>query len=140
MSFSQVLNSSSNVTASQLKLFPSPSPLQLQPIHEVLRRSNLGGMESKRQHLKRALDEFLLEFSPCRCGQCQNNGEPVLLGDTCSCHCRPGYRGPACEQGQRPGESPAWGERHKGDGFPLPWAEPTAPGTHTSIPPSPLRD
>ncbi|NXR97957.1 CO8A protein, partial [Oxylabes madagascariensis] len=86
-----------------LKYNPAVIDFQLQPIHEILRRSNLGGMESKRQHLKRALEEFLQEFNPCRCGKCQNNGEPVLVGDSCSCQCRPGYRGPACEQGGRRG-------------------------------------
>ncbi|NWS26586.1 CO8A protein, partial [Polioptila caerulea] len=86
-----------------LKYNPAVIDFQLQPIHEILRRSGLAGTESKRQHLKRALEEFLLEFSPCRCGPCQNSGEPVLLGDTCSCHCRPGYRGPACQQAERPG-------------------------------------
>ncbi|NWH87442.1 CO8A protein, partial [Aegithalos caudatus] len=86
-----------------LKYNPAVIDFQLQPIHEILRRSDLGHMESKQQHLRRALEEFLLEFSPCRCGKCQNNGEPILVGDTCSCQCRPGYRGPACEQAERPG-------------------------------------
>ncbi|NWR12449.1 CO8A protein, partial [Paradoxornis webbianus] len=86
-----------------LKYNPAVIDFQLQPIHEILGRSDLPGhVESKRQNLKRALEEFLLEFSPCRCGRCHNNGEPVLVGDTCSCQCRPGYRGPACEQGERP--------------------------------------
>ncbi|OXB64562.1 hypothetical protein ASZ78_016014, partial [Callipepla squamata] len=78
----------------------------LQPIHEILRRSDAGNMETKRQHLKRALDEYLLEFNSCRCGPCQNNGEPVLVGDQCSCQCRSGYSGPACEQTKRQGEVP----------------------------------
>ncbi|NXA87175.1 CO8A protein, partial [Melanocharis versteri] len=86
-----------------LKYNPAVIDFQLQPIHEILRRSGLGHMETRRQHLKRALDEFLLEFSPCRCEPCRNNGEPVLVGDTCSCLCRPGYRGPACEHTERPG-------------------------------------
>lgn len=81
-------------------------PTQLQPIHEILRRSNIGNMETKRQNLKRALEEYLLEFNACRCGPCQNNGEPVLVGDTCFCQCRPGYRGPACEQTERRGKIP----------------------------------
>lgn len=127
----------------QPKLFPchpSPFPPQLQPIHEIFGRSDLGHMGSKRQHLKRALEEFLLEFSPCRCGKCHNNGEPVLVGDSCSCQCRPGYRGPACEQGERPGESPgcsrAGGEAAKGMDLPFQPTKPTPPGTHTSTPPS----
>lgn len=82
-------------------------PTQLQPIHEILRRSNLGDMETKRQNLKRALDDYLLEFHACRCGPCQNNGEPVLVGDTCFCQCRPGYGGAACEQMKRRGKTPA---------------------------------
>ncbi|NXC45827.1 CO8A protein, partial [Penelope pileata] len=81
-----------------LKYNPAIIDFELQPIHEILRRSDAGNMETKWQHLKRALDEYLLEFSACRCGQCQNNGEPVLVGDACSCQCRPGYDGPACEQ------------------------------------------
>ncbi|NWY38256.1 CO8A protein, partial [Sylvia atricapilla] len=86
-----------------LKYNPAVIDFQLEPIHEILRRSDLGHMENKRQHLKRALEEFLLEFSPCRCEKCHNNGEPVLMGDICFCQCRPGYRGLACEQSKRPG-------------------------------------
>ncbi|XP_059709698.1 complement component C8 alpha chain [Haemorhous mexicanus] len=86
-----------------LKYNPAVIDFQLQPIHDILRRSGLGHMKSKEQHLRRALGEFLLEFSPCRCRPCHNNGEPVLLGDSCSCHCRPGYRGAACQHTERPG-------------------------------------
>ncbi|XP_010147691.1 PREDICTED: complement component C8 alpha chain isoform X1 [Eurypyga helias] len=86
-----------------LKYNPAVIDFELQPIHEILRRSNLGNMETKRQNLKRALDDFLLEFSACRCRPCHNNGEPILVGDTCFCQCRPGYGGPACEQTERQG-------------------------------------
>uniref|UniRef100_A0A8C8B3A8 Complement C8 alpha chain n=1 Tax=Otus sunia TaxID=257818 RepID=A0A8C8B3A8_9STRI len=86
-----------------LKYNPAVIDFELQPIHEILRRSNLGNMETKQQNLKRALDDYLLEFNACRCGPCQNNGEPILVGDTCFCQCRPGYGGPACEQTQRRG-------------------------------------
>ncbi|XP_065529322.1 complement component C8 alpha chain isoform X1 [Lathamus discolor] len=86
-----------------LKYNPAVIDFELQPIHEILRRSNLGDMETKRQNLKRALEDYLLEFNTCRCGPCQNNGEPVLVGDTCFCQCPPGYRGPACEETKRQG-------------------------------------
>ncbi|XP_075280528.1 complement component C8 alpha chain isoform X3 [Opisthocomus hoazin] len=86
-----------------LKYNPAVIDFELQPIHEILRRSNLGNMETKRQNLKRALDDYLLEFNACRCGPCQNNGEPILVGDTCFCQCRPGDGGPACEQTRRQG-------------------------------------
>uniref|UniRef100_A0A672U0I4 Complement C8 alpha chain n=1 Tax=Strigops habroptila TaxID=2489341 RepID=A0A672U0I4_STRHB len=84
-----------------LKYNPAVIDFELQPIHEILSRSGLGHMETKRQNLKRALDDYLLEFNACRCGPCQNNGEPVLVGDTCFCQCRPGYTGPACEKTKR---------------------------------------
>ncbi|NXT28045.1 CO8A protein, partial [Syrrhaptes paradoxus] len=90
-----------------LKYNPAVIDFELQPIHEILRRTNLGDLETKRQNLKRALDDYLLEFNACRCGPCQNNGEPVLVGDACFCQCRPGYGGSACEQTQRRG-----GETH----------------------------
>ncbi|NXK95558.1 CO8A protein, partial [Formicarius rufipectus] len=86
-----------------LKYNPAVIDFELQPIHEILRRSDLGGMEAKRQNLERALQEYLLEFNACRCGPCQNNGEPILVGDTCSCQCRPGYRGTACQLTERRG-------------------------------------
>ncbi|XP_019356774.1 PREDICTED: complement component C8 alpha chain [Gavialis gangeticus] len=86
-----------------LKYNPVVIDFELQPIHEILRRSNLGNIETKRQNLKRAFDDYLLEFNECRCGPCQNNGEPVLIGNTCFCHCPAGYDGPACEQTRRIG-------------------------------------
>ncbi|XP_035189460.1 complement component C8 alpha chain [Oxyura jamaicensis] len=86
-----------------LKYNPAIIDFELQPIHEILRRSDLSNMETKRQHLKRALDDYLLEFNACRCGPCQNDGEPILVGDTCACQCQPGYEGHACERSRRPG-------------------------------------
>ncbi|NXV49116.1 CO8A protein, partial [Uria aalge] len=86
-----------------LKYNPAVIDFELQPIHEILRRSNLGDMETKRQNLKRALDDYLSEFNACRCGPCRNNGKPILVGDTCFCQCRPGDGGPACEQTKRQG-------------------------------------
>ncbi|XP_010077278.1 PREDICTED: complement component C8 alpha chain [Pterocles gutturalis] len=90
-----------------LKYNPAVIDFELQPIHEILHRTSLGNTETKRQNLKQALDDYLLEFNACRCGPCQNNGEPVLVGDACFCQCRPGYGGSACEQTQRQG-----GETH----------------------------
>ncbi|NXN91025.1 CO8A protein, partial [Rhinopomastus cyanomelas] len=86
-----------------LKYNPAVIDFELQPIHEILRRSNLGDMETKRQNLRRALDEYMLEFNACRCEPCQNNGEPILVGDACFCQCPPGYRGPGCGQIKRQG-------------------------------------
>ncbi|NXT81324.1 CO8A protein, partial [Zapornia atra] len=86
-----------------LKYNPAVIDFELQPIHEILRRSNLGDVESKRQNLKQALDDYLMEFNVCRCRPCQHNGEPILVGDMCFCQCLPGYEGPACERTKRRG-------------------------------------
>ncbi|XP_067391600.1 complement component C8 alpha chain [Emydura macquarii macquarii] len=94
-----------------LKYNPAVIDFELQPIHEILRRSNLDNIETKRQNLKRALDEYLTEFNACRCGPCQHNAEPMLLGDTCVCQCPQGYEGPACEKTKRKGSKTngSWG-------------------------------
>ncbi|XP_066482263.1 complement component C8 alpha chain [Tiliqua scincoides] len=86
-----------------LKLNPTVIDLELQPIDELLRRTTLANIETKRKNLKRALDEYLMEFNTCRCGPCQNNGEPVLIGSSCVCKCQTGSKGTACENTRRTG-------------------------------------
>uniref|UniRef100_A0A8D0LA65 Complement C8 alpha chain n=1 Tax=Sphenodon punctatus TaxID=8508 RepID=A0A8D0LA65_SPHPU len=88
-----------------LKLNPAVIDFELQPIYELLRRANLANIETKRQNLKRALDQYLIEFNACRCGPCLNNGEPVLMGTSCQCHCPQGYEGLACEKTSRRGKT-----------------------------------
>ncbi|XP_069336159.1 complement component C8 alpha chain isoform X1 [Eulemur rufifrons] len=81
-----------------LKYNPVVIDFEMQPIHEVLRHTNLGPLEAKRQNLRRALDQYLMEFNACRCGPCFNNGKPILEGTSCRCQCRQGHLGPACER------------------------------------------
>ncbi|XP_049731925.1 complement component C8 alpha chain [Elephas maximus indicus] len=81
-----------------LKYNPTVIDFKVQPIYELLRHTNLGPQEAKSQNLRRALDQYLLEFNACRCGPCFNNGEPILEGTHCRCQCPLGRRGPACEQ------------------------------------------
>lgn len=86
---------------------------QIQPIHEILRHTNLGPMEAKRQNLHRALDQYLMEFHACRCGPCFNNGEPILEGTSCRCLCPLGRQGVACEQMEQEGKACASSLRPK---------------------------
>ncbi|KAM9685446.1 complement component C8 alpha chain [Trichechus inunguis] len=86
-----------------LKYNPIVIDFELQPIYELLPHTNLGPQETKRQNLRRALDQYLLEFNACRCGPCFNNGEPILEGSSCRCQCPLGRRGPACEQMEHKG-------------------------------------
>ncbi|ETE67555.1 Complement component C8 alpha chain, partial [Ophiophagus hannah] len=84
-----------------LKLNPTIIDFELQPIYELLSRTSLGNMETKRTNLKRALYQYLMEFNTCRCGPCKNNGEPILLGATCVCECKQGYLGPDCGETEK---------------------------------------
>lgn len=86
-----------------LKYNPVVIDFEMQPIHEVLLHTNLGHMEAKRQNLRRALDQYLMEFNACRCGPCFNNGKPILEGTSCRCQCSLGRQGPACEQMEQQG-------------------------------------
>lgn len=74
--------------------------LQLQPIYEILSRTDIINIETKRKNLKRALDEYLTEFNACRCSPCQNNGKPMLIKSSCICACQ----GSACENMRPAGE------------------------------------
>ncbi|KAM4641433.1 complement component C8 alpha chain [Discoglossus pictus] len=84
-----------------LKYNPAVIDFELQPIFEILGQTDLTGIEVKRQNMKRALDEYLFEFNACRCGPCQNNGEPILDNNECICKCPSGFEGPSCEKTTR---------------------------------------
>ncbi|KAM6456370.1 complement component C8 alpha chain [Liasis olivaceus] len=86
-----------------LKLNPTIIDFELQPINELLSRTNLANIETKKKNLKMALDQYLMEFNACRCGPCKNNGEPMLLGSTCVCECKQGFLGPDCGETKRQG-------------------------------------
>ncbi|NP_001005445.1 complement component C8 alpha chain [Xenopus tropicalis] len=80
-----------------LKYNPAVIDFEIQPIYEGLQQTGLSGIEAKRQNLKRAYNEYLSEFDPCRCGPCHNNGMPMLENNVCTCLCAAGFNGPSCE-------------------------------------------
>uniref|UniRef100_H3B2C0 Complement C8 alpha chain n=1 Tax=Latimeria chalumnae TaxID=7897 RepID=H3B2C0_LATCH len=84
-----------------LKHSPALIDFELQPIYELLHRSKLHHIQTKAQNLRRAWEEYIIEFNACRCGPCQNNGEPILDGHNCICKCPVGYDGLACEKTNR---------------------------------------
>ncbi|XP_047584388.1 complement component C8 alpha chain [Lutra lutra] len=86
-----------------LKYNPVVIDFEMQPIHEVLRHTTLGPLETKRRNLQLALDQYLMEFNACRCGPCFNNGEPILQGTSCKCLCPTGRKGSACEKMEQKG-------------------------------------
>uniref|UniRef100_A0A8C4XEQ7 Complement C8 alpha chain n=1 Tax=Erpetoichthys calabaricus TaxID=27687 RepID=A0A8C4XEQ7_ERPCA len=107
------LAQSSSVTARSAEAFrewghslaysPALIEFQILPIYELLRFTNVNSIEKKTTNLRQAWDEYLAENNPCRCGPCQNNGEPLLQGTTCKCVCPSGSSGEACEETDRKG-------------------------------------
>lgn len=78
---------------------------QLRPLHELVKEVQCAGL--KKLHLKRATEEYLAQEHPCRCRPCRSNGRPLLTaGSECSCVCRPGTSGLACDIGAATGEQP----------------------------------
>ncbi|KAJ3594717.1 hypothetical protein NHX12_004024 [Muraenolepis orangiensis] len=94
---------------------PALIEYETMPIYELVRLSTAAGyLGPKVVHLRRAWDEYQLQFNPCRCAPCRHNGTPALRGTSCSCICRTGYQGLACEETDRPdrktdGQWSCWG-------------------------------
>ncbi|XP_048097789.1 complement component C8 alpha chain [Alosa alosa] len=86
-----------------LKYSPDLIDFETLPMYELVRLSTAADQARTRlPHLRRAWEEFLQQYSPCRCAPCRNNGVPALSGTSCSCVCKSGYGGEACEELQRP--------------------------------------
>ena len=78
--------------------------MQLRPLYELVKEVPCAGV--KKLYLKRALEEYLEEQHACHCRPCNNNGQPVVTGSQCSCFCKPGTYGLACETGSVIGGQP----------------------------------
>lgn len=53
---------------------------QVMPLYELVTASDFAYSSTVRQNMKKALEEFQKEVSPCQCAPCQGNGVPVLKG------------------------------------------------------------
>uniref|UniRef100_A0A8C9U7R4 Complement component C7 n=1 Tax=Scleropages formosus TaxID=113540 RepID=A0A8C9U7R4_SCLFO len=90
--------------AGSVKDFPTVIKQKLRPLYELVKEVPCAAL--KKLHLKRAMEQYLAEEHSCRCQPCRNNGQPLLRGSTCTCVCRPGTSGSACEHGTPTDDQP----------------------------------
>ncbi|XP_031160863.1 complement component C7 [Sander lucioperca] len=83
--------------AESVRSFPKVIKQTLRPLSELVKEVQCAGV--KRLYLRRAIEQYLTESDTCHCRPCRNNGMVVMDGDTCTCICKPGTKGLACEQG-----------------------------------------
>lgn len=70
---------------------PQPSPIHtLVPVK--IRNSYL-----KKQNLERAIEDYITEYSVCKCEPCKNGGTLVLIDGACTCMCSSYFKGIACQ-------------------------------------------
>lgn len=103
--------------AASVQDFPSIIDPKLRPLYDLVKEVPCSGL--KKMYLRRALEQYLSEQDPCHCRPCQNNGAPMISGSQCTCVCRPGTSGAACETGAVIGEQP--GVVHGGWSCWSPW-------------------
>ncbi|XP_077096740.1 complement component C9 [Siphateles boraxobius] len=53
--------------------------------------------QPRRDNLRRALDDYMAEYSVCKCQPCQNGGTVIQIDGECKCMCSQGTEGVACQ-------------------------------------------
>ncbi len=53
--------------------------------------------QPRRENLRRALDDYVAEYSVCKCQPCQNGGTVIQIDGECKCMCPTGTEGVACQ-------------------------------------------
>ncbi|KFU85979.1 Complement component C9, partial [Chaetura pelagica] len=51
----------------------------------------------KKQNLERAIEDYITEYSVCKCEPCKNGGTLVLVDGACTCMCSSYFKGIACQ-------------------------------------------
>uniref|UniRef100_A0A8D0EPX1 Complement component C9 n=1 Tax=Strix occidentalis caurina TaxID=311401 RepID=A0A8D0EPX1_STROC len=51
----------------------------------------------KKQNLERAIEDYITEYSVCKCEPCRNGGTLVLVDGACTCMCSSYFKGISCQ-------------------------------------------
>ncbi|OCU02581.1 hypothetical protein XELAEV_18008343mg [Xenopus laevis] len=70
--------------------------LQPSPIYSLI-PTDIKGAQTKARNLERAIEEYIDEYSVCKCQPCQNGGKAMVIDGECICNCPLHYEGVACQ-------------------------------------------
>ncbi|XP_007439441.2 complement component C9, partial [Python bivittatus] len=82
--------------AATLPQAPTVISHQVLPISELI-PLKIQDSRIKKENLDRAIEDYVAEYSACKCQPCLNGGTAMLLDGKCECVCTPYYKGEACE-------------------------------------------
>ncbi|NWU83643.1 CO9 protein, partial [Onychorhynchus coronatus] len=66
------------------------------PIHTLV-PVKMRDAHLKKQNLERAIEDYITEYSVCKCEPCKNGGTLVLVDGACTCMCSSYFKGIACQ-------------------------------------------
>ncbi|NWS12184.1 CO9 protein, partial [Pachyramphus minor] len=66
------------------------------PIHTLV-PVKMRDAHLKKQNLERAIEDYVTEYSVCKCEPCKNGGTLVLVDGACTCMCSSYFKGIACQ-------------------------------------------
>ncbi|XP_023673696.2 complement component C9 isoform X1 [Paramormyrops kingsleyae] len=58
---------------------------------------NMLHAETKKSNIERATEDYIAEYSVCKCQPCQNGGTVAMIDGRCLCLCAPQFEGLACQ-------------------------------------------
>ncbi|XP_030622843.1 complement component C9 [Chanos chanos] len=82
--------------AKSLGVKPTIIHSEPEPIYNLI-PLDMDGAQERRTNLRRALDDYVAEYSVCKCQPCQNGGTVSLVDGKCVCLCPKEFEGIACQ-------------------------------------------
>ncbi|XP_058029460.1 complement component C9-like [Ahaetulla prasina] len=82
--------------AATLPQAPAVIRQELTPISDLV-PLKIPDSRAKKVNLDRAVEDYVAEYSVCKCQPCLHGGTVMLIEGKCECACTPFYKGDACE-------------------------------------------